>query len=193
MIPPPLTSQRRIVLLNTQNKINGNTRWAINNILFVWSHTPFLIARKHGLLKKAFDQFPALENYNQYNISNPQSNQNETYGNLVYKWEFNSTVDVILRNANMLGNSSNEIHPWHLHGQDFWVLAHGDVAFNPQRDIKKFNLINPPMRNMVPLFGSYGWIALILRANNLGVWDFHCHVEAHFSTGMVVVFEGGVD
>lgn len=191
VIPPPLTSQRRVVLLNTQNKINGYTRWAINNISSVLPHTPYLIAVKHGL-KKTFDQFPAPENYKAYNISSPQSNQHASYGNPVYRWEFNSTVDVILQNANMLGNKSSEIHPWHLHGHDFWVLAHGDGAFDPQRDTEKFNLINPPMRNTVPLF-PFGWTALRFRANNPGVWAFHCHVEAHFSMGMGVVFEEGVD
>lgn len=189
VIRPPLTSQRRVVLLNTQNKINGYTRWAINNISNVLPDTPFLVAVKYGL-KKSFDQFPAPENYKAYNISSTQSNQNANYGNPIYRWEFNSTVDIILQNANMLTNKSSEIHPWHLHGHDFWVLAHGDGAFDAQKDTEKFNLVNPPLRNTVPVFPN-GWTALRLRANNPGVWAFHCHVEAHFAMGMGVVFEEG--
>ena len=99
-------------------------------------------------------------------------------------------MDVILQNANMLGNSSSKFFPWHLHGHDFWVLLHGDGAFDPQRDREKLNLINPPMRNTVPLF-PYSWTTLRLRANNPGAWDFHCHVEAHFFMGMGVVLKKG--
>lgn len=190
-IPPPLTPHKRIVLLNTQNKINGYIRWAINNISSVYAHTAFLIAVKYRL-NSSFDQFPAPEDYEHYNISLTQSNQNATYGNPIYRSEFNSTVDVILQNANMLANNTSEIHPWHLHGHDFWVLAYGDGAFDPLKDTEKFNLINPPMKSTVPLF-PYGWTAIRFIADNPGVWAFHCHVEAHFFLGMGVVFEEGIE
>ncbi|KAH9295286.1 hypothetical protein KI387_038874, partial [Taxus chinensis] len=119
--PPPLQSTRRIILLNTQNKINGYFRWALNNISFVAPYTPYLIALKYNLTK-SFDRFQAPENYTPYDIFSPQINQNATYGNPIYNLQFNSTVDVILQNANMLAANTSEIHPWHLHGHDFWVL-----------------------------------------------------------------------
>ncbi|GLJ51144.1 hypothetical protein SUGI_1088640 [Cryptomeria japonica] len=189
--PPPLQSSRRIILLNTQNKIDGYTKWAINNISFVPPQTPYLIALKHNL-SKSFDQIPAPENYLPYDILSPQKNQNTTYGNRIYKLQFNSTVDVILQNANMLANNASEIHPWHLHGHDFWVLAHGEGAFDPLKDTEKFNLKNPPLKNTVPLL-RYGWTAIRFRADNPGAWQFHCHVEAHFFMGMGVVFSEGVE
>lgn len=48
MIPPPTTSDRSLVFLNTQNKINGHFRWSVNNVSFTLPHTPYLIALKEG-------------------------------------------------------------------------------------------------------------------------------------------------
>lgn len=183
VMPPPLTPHKRIVLLSTHNRINGYIRWAINNISSVRPQTPYLIAVKYGL-NKAFDRFPAPENY-----SITESNSNARYGNPVYRLEFNSTVDVILQNGKKLDGTS-EIHPWHFHGHDFWVLAQGNGTFDPLKDTEKFNLRNPPKKNTVPLF-PLGWTAIRFIADNPGVWTLHCHIEAHFFLGMGVVFEEG--
>lgn len=145
--------------------------------------TPYLIAVKYGL-NKAFDRFPAPENY-----SITESNSNARYGNPVYRLEYNSTVDVILQNGKKLDGTS-EIHPWHFHGHDFWVLAQGNGTFDPLKDTEKFNLRNPPKKNTVPLF-PLGWTAIRFIADNPGVWTLHCHIEAHFFLGMGVVFEEG--
>ncbi|KAJ3705670.1 hypothetical protein LUZ61_009375 [Rhynchospora tenuis] len=51
--PPPAQSDRVIILLNTQNKINGFTRWSLNNVSHDLPHTPYLIAMKNNLLHNA--------------------------------------------------------------------------------------------------------------------------------------------
>eukprot|EP00253_Pinus_taeda_P027935 PITA_27935 len=127
--PPPMKPTRQLILLNTQNKINGFVKWAINNISL---------------------------------------------------------------NANTLNANNSEIHPWHLHGHDFWILGYGDGAFDPLKDPKKYNLVNPPLRNTAVLF-PYGWTALRFKADNPGVWAFHCHLEAHFFMGMGVMFAEGIE
>ena len=82
--------------------------------------------------------------------------------------------------------------PWHLHGHDFWVLGYGDGKFSADKDEKKLNLKNPPLRNSAIIF-PYGWTALRFVADNPGVWAFHCHIEPHLHMGMGVVFAEGVD
>ncbi|CAJ1965026.1 unnamed protein product [Sphenostylis stenocarpa] len=57
-----------------------------------------------------------------------------------------------------------EIHPWHLHGHDFWVLGYGEGKFK-QGDEKKFNLTHAPLRNTAVIF-PYGWTALRFKADN---------------------------
>ncbi|KAH0784124.1 hypothetical protein KY290_003722 [Solanum tuberosum] len=188
---PPTRQNRRILLLNTQNRIEGYIRWSINNISLVFPTTPYLGSIKHGI-NNAFDTKSPPNTFSKnYNIMKPPPNPNSTYGNRVYMLKFNTTIDIVLQNANALGENVSEIHPWHLHGHNFWVLGYGDGKFDHKKDVEKFNLKNPPLRNTVVIF-PYGWTAIRFVANNPGVWAFHCHIEPHLHLGMGVVFAEGV-
>lgn len=189
---PPKTFHRRITLLNTQNKINGGyTKWAINNVSLTLPSTPYLGSIKYGL-RNAFSHVNPPENFPEdYDVMKPPVNPNTTTGNGVYMLGMNTTVDVILQNANALSGNVSEIHPWHLHGHDFWVLGYGEGKFDPKRHESKLNLKNPPLRNTAVIF-PYGWTALRFVADNPGVWAFHCHIEPHLHMGMGVVFAEGV-
>lgn len=191
--PPPMKPTRQLILLNTQNRINGFIKWAINNISLVPPPTPYLAAMKYKI-QGAYDPTPPPDVYQprDYNITIPPTNPNAVEGSGVYVFELNSVVDVILQNTNTLTANNSEIHPWHLHGHDFWILGYGDGVFDPREDPKKYNLMNPPLRNTVPLF-PYGWTALRFKADNPGVWAFHCHLEAHLFMGMGVMFAEGID
>ncbi|KAF3661815.1 L-ascorbate oxidase [Capsicum annuum] len=186
----PTRQNRRILLLNTQNRIEGYIRWAINNVSLVFPTTPYLGSIKYGI-NNAFDTKSPPNTFSKnYNIMKPPINPNSTYGNGIYMLKFNTTVDVILQNANVLAENESEIHPWHLHGHNFWVLGYGDGKF-VSKNVEKFNLKNPPLRNTVVVF-PYGWTAVRFVANNPGVWAFHCHIEPHLHLGMGVVFAEGV-
>lgn len=188
---PPPKQNRRIVLLNTQNFIDGYTKWAINNVSLTLPTTPYLGSIKYGLTS-AFDQKSPPDRLNDsYDVMRPAANQNTTSGSRVYMLKFNSTVDVILQNANALKANVSEIHPWHLHGHDFWVLGYGEGKFT-EKDEDTFNLENPPFRNTAVIF-PYGWTALRFVADNPGAWAFHCHIEPHLHMGMGVVFAEGVN
>ncbi|KAF8012076.1 hypothetical protein BT93_I0261 [Corymbia citriodora subsp. variegata] len=191
---PPLESDRVIVFLNTQNNINGYVRWSLNNVSLALPQTPYLVALKENL-HHSFDQRPLpdqLPDFASYDIYRVANNTNATSSNAIYKLKFNTTVDIILQNANTMDENRSETHPWHLHGHDFWVLGYGTGKFDINNDPKKYNLVNPIMKNTVPLH-PYGWTALRFIADNPGAWLFHCHIEAHFYMGMGVVFEEGVE
>lgn len=187
---PPRNYDRRITLLNTQNKLNGYTKWAINNVSLTLPPTPYLGSIKHGL-RNAFNQKNPPESFsNDYDVMKPPVNPNTTTGNGVYMLGMNTTVDIILQNANALSANVSEIHPWHLHGHDFWVLGYGEGKFST-KDEKKLNLKNPPLKNTAVIF-PYGWTALRFVADNPGAWAFHCHIEPHLHMGMGVVFAEGI-
>ncbi|KAJ1398632.1 Multicopper oxidase, type 1 [Sesbania bispinosa] len=190
---PPTTSDRVIVLLNTQNTINGYRHWSVNNVSFTLPHTPYLIALKQNITD-AFDQTPPPDGYDfvNYDIFSVANNSNATSSNGIYRLKFNTTVDVILQNANTMNKNNSETHPWHLHGHDFWVLGYGKGKFDVNNDTKNYNLVNPIMKNTVPVH-PFGWTALRFRSDNPGVWAFHCHIESHFYMGMGVVFEEGIE
>ncbi|XP_065865300.1 L-ascorbate oxidase-like [Euphorbia lathyris] len=187
---PPSKYHRRIILLNTQNTMNGFTKWAINNVSLVLPATPYLGAIKYGV-RDAFDQTSPPENfpYN-YDVMKPPLNPNTTVGNGVYELGYMTVVDVILQNANMINKDTSEVHPWHLHGHDFWVLGYGEGKFT-EKDEAKFNRKNPPLRNTIVVF-PHGWTALRFVADNPGVWAFHCHIEPHLHLGMGVIFAEAV-
>jgi FtsP/CotA-like multicopper oxidase with cupredoxin domain len=192
IVPVPQRADRTLLLLNTQNNINGHIKWTINGMSLHFPATPYLVSMKHGLTD-AYDQRPPLDTYDHmgHDISSPATT-NGTIGSPVYRLAFDSVVDVVLQNSNALNNMS-ETHPWHLHGHDFWVLGHGDGKFNPASDTwRLLNVKDPIMKNTVPLHPN-GWTALRFHANNPGVWLFHCHVEAHVFMGMGVVFEEGIE
>lgn len=76
------------------------------------------------------------------------------------------------------------VHPIHLHGHDFFVLAQGEGPFTP--DIVP-NLNNPPRRDVAncPLNG-YLWMAF--QIDNPGAWLMHCHIAWHASDGLSIQF-----
>ncbi|CAN7067607.1 unnamed protein product [Brassica rapa subsp. trilocularis] len=190
--PPPRKFKKRLILLNTQNMIDGATKWALNNVSLVVPATPYLGSVKYKL-RRGFDRkSPPTTFPMDYDIMNPPRNRNTTKGNGIYVFPFNVTVDVILQNANGLDANASEIHPWHLHGHDFWVLGYGEGKFRPGIDEKTYNLKNPPLRNTVALY-PYGWTALRFVTDNPGVWFFHCHIEPHLHMGMGVVFAEGLN
>lgn len=188
---PPNKCDRRIVLLNTQNNIDGYVKWSINNISLTLPSTPYLGSIKYGI-SNGFDQMAPPDNYSTaYDIMRPPANQNSTFGSGVYRLKLNSVIDVVLQNTNALAANVSEIHPWHLHGHDFWVLGYGEGKFT-DNDAARFNLRNPPLRNTAVIF-PYGWTALRFVANNPGAWAFHCHIEPHLHMGMGVIFAEGVE
>ncbi|KAI5056288.1 hypothetical protein GOP47_0028106 [Adiantum capillus-veneris] len=190
---PPARSEKQVILLNTQNRVAGVIKWAINNISLASPATPFLPALKFALTA-AVDSTPPPITYptHTYDIFSPPKNPNARFGTQVYRFPLNSTVDFILQNANTLTVNNSEVHPWHIHGHDFWVLGYGPGAFDPAVHPQTFNLKNPPLRNTVPLY-PYGWTAIRFVADNPGVWPFHCHLESHFHMGMGIVFAQGLE
>ncbi|KAJ4780762.1 Laccase [Rhynchospora pubera] len=105
-------------------------------------------------------------------------------GTRLSKIKFNSTVELVLQDTNLL---SVESHPFHLHGYNFFILARGIGNFDPAKDPAKYNLVDPPERNTVGVPAG-GWAAIRFRANNPGVWFLHCHLELHTTWGLKMAF-----
>ncbi|KAF3598802.1 hypothetical protein F2Q69_00033104 [Brassica cretica] len=76
--------------------------------------------------------------------------------------KFNSTVEIIVQNTGII---SPESHPMHLHGFNFYVLGYGFGNYDPIRDARKLNLVNPQMHNTVGVPPG-GWVVLRFMANN---------------------------
>ncbi|TKW15151.1 hypothetical protein SEVIR_5G217600v4 [Setaria viridis] len=103
----------------------------------------------------------------------------------VARWfRHGATVEVVFQSTALLQGSSN---PMHLHGHDMYLLAQGHGNYDAAKDVARYNLVNPPMKNTVHV-PNLGWAAVRFVADNPGVWFMHCHYEFHLSMGMAAMF-----
>lgn len=93
----------------------------------------------------------------------------------------------------VISNGDESPHPFHLHGHDFWVVKthepptgyiHGQ--WDPEEQ-HEYNTKNPIRRDTltVPRFGH---AVIRFKADNPGIWAFHCHILWHLTTGMMMQF-----
>lgn len=81
-------------------------------------------------------------------------------------------------------------HPFHLHGHEFMVI---EKSFNVSSDDPVENppiledQENPARRDTITI-PPEGKVVLRWRADNPGVWFFHCHIDWHLSSGLAMVF-----
>ncbi|KNA02796.1 hypothetical protein SOVF_215290, partial [Spinacia oleracea] len=148
--------------------LNG-TRFAasLNNITFVMPKTALLQAHHFnipGVFKTDFPDKPLNPfNYTGAPLTANLKTVRSTIPRLS-KIGFNSTVELVLQDTNLL---SVESHPFHLHGYNFFVVGTGVGNFDPAKDPAKFNLVDPPERNTVGV-PTGGWTAIRFRADNPG-------------------------
>lgn len=86
-----------------------------------------------------------------------------------------------------LNNLTPGHHPFHLHGHHVQVLSRPGVNAG-LADPKEEDYPDVPMRR--DTFTIHGLSSAVFRfkADNPGVWLFHCHVEWHLPLGMVATF-----
>jgi len=93
----------------------------------------------------------------------------------------------------VINNQDDSEHPFHLHGHKFWVLETGEMnpmfgGFDYYEDKgQKYDLGRAIKRDTVhvPMMGH---AVIRWRADNPGVWAFHCHMLVHLASGMAMAF-----
>lgn len=120
-----------------------------------------------GIYTTDFPNYPPVKF--DYTNPNPSVSLNQSLlfapkGTKVKKLKYNDVVEIVLQNTALIGI---ENHPIHLHGFNFHVLAQGFGNYKAQRDQKKFNLVNPQIRNTIAV-PTGGWAVIRFQANNPG-------------------------
>ncbi|XWS15336.1 hypothetical protein CRYUN_Cryun35bG0087000 [Craigia yunnanensis] len=172
---------------------NG-TRFAasMNNISFTFPSTALLQAyyqHVNGVYGNRFPNMPPFifnftAKYLPLNLKTPKR------GTEVMFLDYNSTVEIVLQGANLMAGID---HPIHLHGYNFYIVGSGFGNFDIYSNPLKYNLKDPLCRNTVSMPVN-GWTTLRFKADNLGVWLLHCHMERHMTWGMktvLIVKDGG--
>ncbi|KAI9109228.1 hypothetical protein K1719_019851 [Acacia pycnantha] len=165
--------------------VNGSRVVAdFNNVSFVMPKISLLQAHFFNISGVFTDDFPAKPPV-MFNFTGTQpANFATKTGTRLYRLPYNSTVELVLQDTGMI---APENHPIHLHGFNFFVVGRGIGNFNPKKDPKNFNLVDPVERNTVGVPAG-GWTAFRFRADNPGVWFMHCHLEVHTSWGLKMAF-----
>lgn len=100
----------------------------------------------------------------------------------------------------VVNNYDDGRHPFHLHGHNFQIVqksqafdndngddvADNTVPYNESSPLMPFPDV-PMIRDTIVLEPN-GHIVLRFKADNPGVWIFHCHVDWHLEQGLAAVF-----
>ncbi|TMW87586.1 hypothetical protein EJD97_019761 [Solanum chilense] len=157
---------------------------SINNVTFVMPTVAILQAHFFGIKGVYTTDFPQNPPFKFNYTGTPPTNLATMSGTKVYRLPYNATVQLVLQDTGII---SPENHPIHLHGFNFFAVGKGIGNFNPKKDPKNFNLIDPVERNTIGV-PSGGWVAIRFRADNPGVWFMHCHLEIHTTWGLKMAF-----
>lgn len=192
--PLPVAT-RTISVLGTQNKqADGRIVWGINNISYVEPKTPVLHSVKLGVdqdtekyvsrehIPIQFDYFRSLKDANLSEAAEE--------GTFVLKVRKDETIDFVFQNTVSLSNQL-EVHPWHLHLHNFWVLKYGDMnTMLTANDIREYDEHTAVARNTFTLYPN-SWVAIRVKMDNPGIAHFHCHLLPHLLIGMGFVVQIG--
>lgn len=93
----------------------------------------------------------------------------------------------------VLNNMDPGLHPFHLHGHTFQVISRSEGA-DDESEPQVYDEKNPdhtqfpeyPMVRDTVMVNPNGFIVLRFKAENPGVWFFHCHVDWHLEQGLAI-------
>lgn len=188
---------RRFVYLGTQNRLtDGRLGWAMNNISYAEpaSGTPVLHAAKFEIEGEMGSwveqtQIPTVYNYSQ-SLGEADLSIIARKEQQIIKIAKDEVVDFVFQNTVTLGGVE-EVHPWHLHLHNFWVLGYGHHKSTwSEADEASYDMTHAVSRNTMVLHPS-SWTTVRFKADNPGAAHFHCHILAHVAMGMGMVVQIG--
>lgn len=91
----------------------------------------------------------------------------------------------------IINNNDGGTHPFHMHGHEFQVILR-DIAYDDDNPTfydadNHANFTEIPVRRDTVFVRPNSNMVLRFRADNPGVWIFHCHIEWHLEQGLAMV------
>ncbi|KAI1305467.1 Cupredoxin [Xylaria venustula] len=87
----------------------------------------------------------------------------------------------------IVNNLDSGRHPFHLHGHHFQAIYRSDEEAGTfeEANVTEADFPAIPMRRDTLVLYPDGNIVLRFRADNPGIWLFHCHIEWHVTSGLI--------
>lgn len=194
--PVPLPNPTRTLTILGTNvfRMDGTAGWAINNISLELPANPLMHQLWLGTEEDRADWMsqPTIPTVYDYRKSSVELGMSPVAlsGVHVEPFEKDEVVDIVFQNAVNLGGF-DQLHPWHLHLHNFWVLGFGNEneTWTPEMT-SRYDTTTPVYRNTFVLYPS-GWTAIRVKFDNPGFAHFHCHILAHLISGMGFVAQIG--
>ncbi len=88
----------------------------------------------------------------------------------------------------IVNNIDGGTHPLHLHGHNFQALYRSDedAGLYADNNVTDADFPAIPMRRDTLVVRPNGFFVARFVADNPGIWLFHCHIEWHLSSGLLV-------
>ena len=120
--------------------------------------------------------------YTALTVGGSNSSDPRVYGSYTtaHTLKHNQVIEIVLN------NEDDGKHPFHLHGHNFQVVYRSDEDAGPfsAADVDVGALPRTPMRRDTVVVQPNGNSVIRFRADNPGVWFFHCHIEWHMTQGL---------
>ncbi|UKZ80571.1 hypothetical protein TrVFT333_008333 [Trichoderma virens FT-333] len=90
----------------------------------------------------------------------------------------------------VVNNLDSGRHPFHLHGHAFQAIHRSEEEAGTFEDenLSESDYPSVPMRRDTLVIWPNGNIVMRFKADNPGVWLFHCHIEWHVASGLLATF-----
>ncbi|KAK7739102.1 hypothetical protein SLS62_011302 [Diatrype stigma] len=168
LLPPP---DRTIELDVIMDNLGDGANYAFfNNISYVAPKVPSL--------------YTALSASDAQDAGNPS-----IYGSYTNAFVLaqNEVVQIVVNNLD------SGRHPFHLHGHHFQAIYRSEEEAGTFADVggdamTEADFPQTPMRRDTLVLYPDGNVVLRFRADNPGVWLFHCHIEWHVASGLIATF-----
>ncbi|OAQ73054.2 iron transport multicopper oxidase FET3 precursor [Pochonia chlamydosporia 170] len=91
----------------------------------------------------------------------------------------------------VVNNLDSGRHPFHLHGHNFQAVYRSNESagtFEDEGGATGKTFPKVPMRRDTMVIWPNGNMVLRFKADNPGIWLFHCHIEWHVVSGLIATF-----
>jgi iron transport multicopper oxidase len=104
-----------------------------------------------------------------------------TYGQVnPFIYSYDDIIEIVINNHDVAN------HPFHLHGHQFQVLDRPRSGAGVWQG--DYDYPSTPARKDTVVVNANSYAVLRYRANNPGVYLFHCHIEWHVEMGLTATF-----
>jgi len=151
---------RRITMSLQSATIDGIARFTINDITYLPPRVPSLYT---ALSVGNYSTNPLVYGVN----TNP------------FVLQYGEIIELVINNRH------ENLHPMHLHGHQFQVLERSYPDTGEWPGTYSANVSATPIRRDTVMLNKNGYSVWRFRADNPGVWLFHCHIEYHVTSGLM--------